>query len=398
MARRRTQAERLFATAKIAAKCMESDKGLGKLAALHHALINCFEAEDAEAIYQALALAEQAQERSAAALIETVLEYISTHQYAEDRQSVNVISLIAIPVFMEIPAPFALDTPDMQRNAAFADLEQSFRKMGLVKNSASVVLHNYLYHPYELGRLSYFDVAAVTVNLQASLLEGVTVSAEQLGQTRAAYEMTFSDNPPRIELRYLLGMMQDNASDLSFEFSDRGGRPYVLFEKRLADWKELVLQLLPECLDFNGVMKMDVLKPQLFYEAYRQGLKALLNSELYYNMVSDLEQMDVLPEAARALIAPCTKDKASKCIVFVYRQEKDQLLLVRGRSVLPFENAKEARVDLALILKAVGVEEVIILEEQQDRCAASLQPAGHDVAQTDKSSALITLTGNDTVH
>lgn len=396
MARRPSGAERLLAAAKRAAEELEKREGPSRLVELHHAVIACFEAEDAVTLDQALTLA-RAQDPDAAALIEGELEYVSTHQYIEDGTACWSVCLFAVPVFLEAAPPFAWDNVHLKRNNAFAELERSFRKKGLAGHSATIALQPYLYYPHELENLSYFDIAAMTVNMQANLLEGMAVSAAQLGQTGEGHPVALSDAHAQIELRYLLGVIRDHQGSLPFAPKNNGGRARLLFERRLAEWRQFMLQRLPDCLDvdFNGPVKLDVLRPQLFYEAYHQGLKALLNSNLYYGIMHDLQQAGTLPGATHALIvSDRSKEQARNYIVFVYAQEKDELLLARGRSVLPFESAKEARVDLALVLQAVGIEDVAVLAAASDGRHTEAVEAG----ESGETSHFITLPGNHTVH
>ena len=258
-------------------------------------------------------------------------------------------TLFVIPILGTIPRNKEEATGVLIADASFLPICQAFKELGLVGENGYVGLVPYLYHPVELGRLSYADTFELHQAIVNSALTKNKYTPEQLAQTGwpASSSANDSTGGPALCLRFLVGITFDNTENLVL-VNDTS----PLYTKAHADKMDMFVDKCSDSVNnffrqFNSTSECIIDEPQLFFNGYRAGLVEVAQEALDAALAFDLAAAKVAPHGAVAAIYPLIVDGLLEGVtVSAISILTGRIIGTHSRRVHDFENYEELVEDL----------------------------------------------------
>ncbi|WP_343585711.1 DUF2863 family protein [Herbaspirillum sp.] len=217
---------------------------------LERMIRKCLRQRDDETLYEALEHLRFEDSRGHA-LLRAVVE-----------ESADVVLMRRGDKEMEINAfliPFLARTRGgLQAERVFADgeafdsLRASLQEAGLESAKARVVLVHHLYHPDEIGALTYSDVEAMNRDAFASLTDKKVMSVPAIERSMRGWPANgFAADDEALELRFLLGFALKDLNDPFYAIPQDEAAADAYFEQRAGRfraWAERHTPLMQQCL------------------------------------------------------------------------------------------------------------------------------------------------------
>ena len=135
---------------------------------------------------------------------------------------------------------------------AFDTLRASLQEAGLESPKARVVLVHHLYHPDEIGALTYSDVDAMNRDAFASLTDKKVMSVPAIERSMRGWPANdFAADDEVLELRFLLGFALKDLDDPFYAIPQDEAAADAYFEQRaerFRTWAEKHTPLMQHCL------------------------------------------------------------------------------------------------------------------------------------------------------
>ncbi|TWC63182.1 DUF2863 family protein [Herbaspirillum sp. SJZ099] len=176
---------------------------------------------------------------------------------------------------------------------AFDTLRASLQEAGLESPQARVVLVHHLYHPDEIGALTYSDVDAMNRDAFASLTDKKVMSVPAIERSMRGWPANdFAADDEALELRFLLGFALKDLDDPFYAVPQDEAAADAYFERRaerFRAWADKHTPLMQHCLTGKSG---DEARCQLhfMYQDLFHGAKQTGNAEYgTLQMMSELE-------------------------------------------------------------------------------------------------------------
>lgn len=317
-------------------------------------------------------------------LRDTIASHATSRPVLLTGEEVGFFTLYAMPV-LSIRAGGLSPKRRSITGAALGEIARSFRKHGLVRHEASVLLCEYLFHPEELDALSFLQVHRLVEQLieQAS---GKTPRGALTGSTGWPQDPDKTPGQPRLELRYLLVCVLDDAnapepfmaplSQDSFEDVEAGvdgaaddGKIELSEEEeqeiealvdahfeKVETWMQDVTPTLSRVLKHGAADVLFVQEPQPYYAGLQSGLASYWSFGMLCSFRSQLAQHDIAPRGAWALVMPVGEDDCvDEFRVSLLSVLENKLIAGFVRPLLTGEEADDVLESLTLALNDLGL-------------------------------------------
>ncbi|NUU03844.1 DUF2863 family protein [Herbaspirillum robiniae] len=318
---------------------------------------NCLRQRDDETLYEALEQLRYDNRRGHGLLLDVAEE------------TADVVLLRRGEKEMEINAfliPFLARTRGgLRQEQALADgdafdaLRASLQDAGLESPKARVVLVHHLYHPEEIGALTYGDVEAMNRDAFASLTDKKVMSVPAIERSMRGWpDGAFGADDEVLELRFLLGFALKDLNDPFYAIpADEAGAD-AYFEQRAAhfrSWAEKYTPLMQQCLTGKPAgqvqCELHFMYQDLFHGAKRTGNAEYRTLQMLSELEQGLAQSGVAAGDADAVFAVAEDDGEAVLQVVLRAGAR---VLARSEQVLDGD-AQEQLFDAADAVSSLGV-------------------------------------------
>lgn len=246
----------------------------------------------------------------------------------------------------------------------FGQLAKSFRASGLITDSQSVVLTNYLYHPAELDALPWSKIMRLSGRIVSSCFSRAPgVAPSMLGQIGWPAPPEAQGNPP-ISLRYLVGVICDSgesSSPFHYELETAD-----LWFKKMEEWQKAAATILKEALG-GRVTHANILVSAAgpFYSALSAGAIDLKVLDVRLQAAAILKETGIAPRSVDAVVALYVNPADESQVIASLSSRLDGSLLgVVKCAIDGYETDREILELTADELERAGLASVNILEEE----------------------------------
>jgi hypothetical protein len=261
-----------------------------------------------EMLYGAIELARYTDPECCRTLQDHIEEEAATLHLRDDDGSELEIDAFMIPLFVHSTG--GLNAADVfQDDAAFEELSDSFRHLGLASADSRVVLVRYLYDLDEVDHIGYSGLQQMLKEAAASMRSKKLVAAPAVeASMRGWHASGYGPDDAAMELRFLLGFSLKHADDPFYKVPKAEAAADAYFEGRMARyrmWAGTVQPLLARSLSANPArIELNFLYQDLFYGAKAQGVAELAMLGTLAEVNNRLEELDQEPERIKAVVAP----------------------------------------------------------------------------------------------
>jgi hypothetical protein len=308
----------------LAKKIVNAPEGADKITMgedISSTIYACLESGDDHAIFEAMALANDAGD------VETFQEIVSTAEdesswadLTTDDDSPYVVShLFAIPVVIELP--FSGFSPTLEDGDALRKLEQSIKSARIADGDPDVRIVNYLYTPTELSNSTPGDIFRTTLQTPNTKPGGFANKSWNFLQWNAetntveSIQQSIIPRAARLDsnvvLRYLVGTFSTKDFVDPFETaydSEEDGDEHAVFIENMAEWQINAIELVSTCVGHDSSeRKLTIGALDTFYMATKLGDEDYKQTIMALQMHEALNAKSLTPKSTRALVAPFGK-------------------------------------------------------------------------------------------
>jgi hypothetical protein len=264
--------------------------------------------QDDELLYSAIEVARYTDPECCRTLQDHIEEEAATLHLRDDDGSELEIDAFMIPLFVHSTG--GLDPADVfQDDAAFEELGDSFRHLGLASADSRVVLVRYLYDLDEVDHIGYSGLQQMLKEAAASMRSKKLVAAPAVeASMRGWHASGYGPDDAAMELRFLLGFSLKHADDPFYKAPKAEAAADAYFEGRMARyrmWAGTIQPLLARSLSANPAkIELNFLYQDLFYGAKAQGVAELAMLGTLAEVNNRLEELGKEPERIKAVVAP----------------------------------------------------------------------------------------------
>jgi hypothetical protein len=218
------------------------------------------------------------------------------------------IDAFMIPLFVTSTGGL-VEADVFQDDAAFEELNDSFRQAGLASADARVVLVRHLYDLDEVGAVRYSDLQDMLREAMQSMRSKKLVAAPAIEASMRGWQPGIADaHEEAMELRFLLGFSLKHADDPFYRVPKDEEAADAYFEGRLARyrlWAGSITPLLQRNLSRTPAeLALNFLYQDLFYGAMEQGVSELAMLATLAEVNWRLDGQDLEPGRIKAVVAP----------------------------------------------------------------------------------------------
>jgi hypothetical protein len=227
---------------------------------------------------------------------------------ARDGDEELEIDAFMIPLFVTSTGGL-VEADVFQDDAAFEELNDSFRQAGLASADARVVLVRHLYDLDEVEAVRYSDLQEMLREAMQSMRSKKLVAAPAIEASMRGWQPGIADaHEEAMELRFLLGFSLKHADDPFYRVPKDEEAADAYFEGRLARyrlWAGSITPLLQRNLSRTPAeLALNFLYQDLFYGAMEQGVSELAMLATLAEVNWRLDGHDLEPGRIKAVVAP----------------------------------------------------------------------------------------------
>ncbi|TQK11595.1 DUF2863 family protein [Herbaspirillum sp. SJZ107] len=260
-----------------------------------------------EVLYGAIELARYTDPGACRWLRDKIEEEAATVHAREGDEELEIDAFM-IPLFVTSTGGL-VEADVFQDDAAFEELNDSFRQAGLASADARVVLVRHLYDLDEVEALRYSDLQEMLREALQSMRSKKLVAAPAIEASMRGWQPGLADaHEEAMELRFLLGFSLKHADDPFYRVPKDEEAADAYFEGRLARyrmWAGSIAPLLQRNLSRKPTeLDLNFLYQDLFYGAMEQGVSELAMLATLAEVNWRLDGQDLEPERIKAVVAP----------------------------------------------------------------------------------------------
>lgn len=260
-----------------------------------------------EVLYGAIELARYTDPAACRWLRDQIEEEAATLRTRDGDEELEIDAFM-IPLFVTSTGGL-VEADVFQDEAAFEELNDSFRQAGLASADARVVLVRHLYDLDEAGAVRYSDLQDMLREALQSFRSKKLVAAPAIEESMRGWEPGIADaHEEAMELRFLLGFSLKHADDPFYRVPKDEAAADAYFEGRLARyrmWAGSIAPLLQRNLSRKPTeLDLNFLYQDLFYGAMAQGVSELAMLATLAEVNWRLDGQDLEPERIKAVVAP----------------------------------------------------------------------------------------------
>lgn len=269
-----------------------------------------------EVLYGAVELARYTDPAACRWLRDQIEEEAATLRSRDGDEELEIDAFM-IPLF--VTSTGGLREADVfQDDAAFEELNDSFRQAGLASADARVVVVRHLYDLDEVQAVRYSDLQEMLREALQSMRSKKPSAALAIEASMRGWQPGIADaHEEAMELRFLLGFSLKHADDPFYRVPQDEAAADAYFEGRLARyrmWAGGIAPLLQRNLSQTPTeLDLNFLYQDLFYGAMEQGLGELAMLATLAEVNWRLDGQDLEPARIKAVVAPImAPDEASE--------------------------------------------------------------------------------------
>ncbi len=219
------------------------------------------------------------------------------------------LNAFAVPLFVHSKGGLK-EADTFQDGDAFAELVDSFTRLGLESPAAKVVLVSHAYDAAEAGRITFSSLNDMARDAAASMTDKKLVATPALERSITGWApSSFAEGDLAVELRFLVGFALKRADDPFYAVPDDETAADAYFAARMAryrDWTDQAAPLLKRCLGRDpAALSLHFQYQDLFFGARQQGMAELA----MLGMLSDLgAAIEGRPGGTQAIVGPVDAD------------------------------------------------------------------------------------------
>jgi hypothetical protein len=260
-----------------------------------------------EVLYGAIELARYTDPAACRWLRDQIEEEAATLRTRDGDEELEIDAFM-IPLFVTSTGGL-VEADVFQDDAAFEELNDSFRQAGLASADARVVLVRHLYDLDEASAVRYSDLQDMLREALQSFRSKKLVAAPAIEESMRGWEPGIADaHEEAMELRFLLGFSLKHADDPFYRVPKDEAAADAYFEGRLARyrmWAGSIAPLLQRNLSRKPTeLDLNFLYQDLFYGAMAQGVSELAMLATLAEVNWRLDGQDLEPERIKAVVAP----------------------------------------------------------------------------------------------
>jgi hypothetical protein len=316
-----------------------------------------------EVLYGAIELARYTDPGACRWLRDKIEEEAATVHAREGDEDLEIDAFM-IPLFVTSTGGL-LEADVFQDDAAFEELNDSFRQAGLASADARVVLVRHLYDLDEVEAVRYSDLQEMLREALQSMRSKKLVAAPAIEASMRGWQPGLADaHEEAMELRFLLGFSLKHADDPFYRVPKDEEDADAYFEGRLARyrmWAGSIAPLLQRNLSHKPTeLDLNFLYQDLFYGAMEQGVSELAMLATLAEVNWRLDGQDLEPARVKAAVAPIEAGDHAALRVNLYALGGGAPLATIDKPVDLADDLEIALEDLCDALSTVGLDGILV--------------------------------------
>jgi len=316
-----------------------------------------------EVLYGAIELARYTDPDACRWLRDKIEEEAATVHAREGDEDLEIDAFM-IPLFVTSTGGLA-EADVFQDDAAFEELNDSFRQAGLASADARVVLVRHLYDLDEVEAVRYSDLQEMLREALQSMRSKKLVAAPAIEASMRGWQPGLADaHEEAMELRFLLGFSLKHADDPFYRAPKDEEAADAYFEGRLARyrmWAGSIAPLLQRNLSRKPTeLDLNFLYQDLFYGAMEQGVSELAMLATLAEVNWRLDGQDLAPERIKAVVAPVEAGDHAALRINLYALGGGAPLATIDKPVDLADDLEIELEDLCDALVTVGLDGILV--------------------------------------
>jgi hypothetical protein len=316
-----------------------------------------------EVLYGAIELARYTDPDACRWLRDKIEEEAATVHAREGDEDLEIDAFM-IPLFVTSTGGLA-EADVFQDDAAFEELNDSFRQAGLASADARVVLVRHLYDLDEVEAVRYSDLQEMLREALQSMRSKKLVAAPAIEASMRGWQPGLADaHEEAMELRFLLGFSLKHADDPFYRVPKDEEAADAYFEGRLARyrmWAGSIAPLLQRNLSRKPTeLDLNFLYQDLFYGAMEQGVSELAMLATLAEVNWRLDGQDLAPERIKAVVAPVEAGDHAALRINLYALGGGAPLATIDKPVDLADDLEIELEDLCDALVTVGLDGILV--------------------------------------
>lgn len=316
-----------------------------------------------EVLYGAIELARYTDPAACRWLRDQIEEEAATLRSRDGDEELEIDAFM-IPLFVTSTGGL-VEADVFQDDAAFEELNDSFRQAGLASADARVVLVRHLYDLDEVETVRYSDLQDMLREAQASMRSKKLVAAPAIEASMRGWQPGLADaHEEAMELRFLLGFSLKHADDPFYSVPKDEAAADAFFEGRLARyrmWAGSIAPLLQRNLSRTPAgLELNFLYQDLFYGAMEQGIAELAMLATLAEVNWRLDGQDLEPARIKAVVAPLEVGEQAVLRINLYALGGGAPLATVDKPVDLADDLEIEMEDLCDALGGVGLDGILV--------------------------------------
>ena len=316
-----------------------------------------------EVLYGAIELARYTDPGACRWLRDKIEEEAATVHAHEGDEEVEIDAFM-IPLFVTSTGGL-VEADVFQDDAAFEELNDSFRQAGLASADARVVLVRHLYDLDEVEAVRYSDLQEMLREALQSMRSKKMVAAPAIEASMRGWQPGLADaHEEAMELRFLLGFSLKHADDPFYRVPKDEEAADAYFEGRLARyrmWAGSIAPLLQRNLSRKPTeLDLNFLYQDLFYGAMEQGVSELAMLATLAEVNWRLDGQDLEPQRIKAVVAPVEAGDHAALRINLYALGGGAPLATIDKPVDLADDLEIELEDLCDALATVGLDGILV--------------------------------------
>lgn len=316
-----------------------------------------------EVLYGAIELARYTDPGACRWLRDKIEEEAATVHAREGDEELEIDAFM-IPLFVTSTGGL-VEADVFQDDAAFEELNDSFRQAGLASADARVVLVRHLYDLDEVEAVRYSDLQDMLREALQSMRSKKLIAAPAIEASMRGWQPGLADaHEEAMELRFLLGFSLKHADDPFYRVPKDEEAADAYFEGRLARyrmWAGSIAPLLQRNLSRKPTeLDLNFLYQDLFYGAMEQGVSELAMLATLAEVNWRLDGQDLEPERIKAVVAPVEAGDHAALRINLYALSGGAPLATIDKPVDLADDLEIELEDLCDALATVGLDGILV--------------------------------------
>ena len=316
-----------------------------------------------EVLYGAIELARYTDPGACRWLRDKIEEEAATVHAHEGDEELEIDAFM-IPLFVTSTGGL-VEADVFQDDAAFEELNDSFRQAGLASADARVVLVRHLYDLDEVEAVRYSDLQEMLREALQSMRSKKLVAAPAIEASMRGWQPGLADaHEEAMELRFLLGFSLKHADDPFYRVPKDEEAADAYFEGRLARyrmWAGSIAPLLQRNLSRTPTeLDLNFLYQDLFYGAMEQGVSELAMLATLAEVNWRLDGQDLEPQRIKAVVAPVEAGDHAALRINLYALGGGAPLATIDKPVDLADDLEIELEDLCDALVTVGLDGILV--------------------------------------